>query len=589
MTTIRHFINGQELEMPRNWQDLEITAEWLDKKDSPALNISELEFVLETKRYIRQHIAEGLTSGVGIFEGIPYLIKIQSEDGSEIDIDCYIDLTQSAKVLGNEEVVVSLKKNKGSDWLTDKADSFSFAYLAEKGIITSSDYTKVPYVINYVPDSMQLIVLALSIYLMTKEIIETIESVAETIADVTNAATPVTGSGFGANAGGPIVTVVFGIDVGDSVWTALKLVARIAYTTAMIVAIVNVIEEVLEQLLPKKRDHLGMTYQRMFEKACEYLNLTFSTTITDLDTVHIPRKDKKGGESGESGFPTNESPIYTFGDLIRVCNLQFNADYRIIDGVFYYRRIDEFDFSTRYILPSFLNNPERLLDEYGYNTDEIVSNYNIYYAFDTQDQNTLDDTNGLTFQATTSPNQIVNPDLVNIKGLAQVAVPFSLGKRKNGLTEVEKIARTLGGIVDDLTSIFGGGTNFRNSINDRKGSLLLSSHFTSIGKLVKVSGSKLATNQREKINARRLWDQYHFINSFADYKGAHNQFLIFENVRVPMSARDAKILMSNNKATNLDGEEFEIDRMVYQPWSNSAVIDFRMKKKYTNNLKVEIS
>jgi hypothetical protein len=88
-------------------------------------------------------------------------------------------------------------------------------------------------------------------------------------------------------------------------------------------------KEIFEQLLPKN-DHLGMTFRRMFENTST-LRLFRHQRI---DWVHIPRKDKKGGSNGETGFPSNSEPIYTFGDLIR--SKEMFANYRIKDGIFYF-------------------------------------------------------------------------------------------------------------------------------------------------------------------------------------------------------------------------------------------------------------
>ena len=118
----------------------------------------------------------------------------------------------------------------------------------------------------------------------------------------------------------------------------------------------------------------------------------------------------------------------------------------------------------------------------------------------------------------------VNDKFVNIKNLAQISIPFALGKEKTGLTAVEEVMKTLGQIVDNLTGIFGGGTNFANQVEERIGSLLLSSHFITIGKVVVMSGRKLANNQRQLLDTKLLWDKYHYINSFAEYQGVHNQY-----------------------------------------------------------------
>lgn len=583
MAEIRHFINGQDLGEPRNWQDLQISIDWLNKKESGTINVSDLAFVDKANEYLQKRILNGLSGGVGIFEGEPYKITVGDVSNPEFEFEGFLDFTTGATVIGGEEIIVGLKKKHGEDWLNDVADSFSFAYLYDQKIIKPSDFVRVPYVINYVPDSTQLVLLSMSIFMMTKELIENIEKINETVADVTNASTPVIGVSVGLGAG-----VVTAWDLGDWIMVALKTIGRLIYIVAVTIAIIKLMEQVFEQLLPKKREFLGMTFRRMFERSCQYLGLSFSSSITELDWVHIPRKDKKGGSKGETGFPSNTEPIYLFGDLIRRMKEMFNADYRISNGVLYLERKDNFKFSSPYIVPSYFNDQERVLDRNKFNADEIVANYNIHWAYDTQDQNTLDDQSGRVFQAVTSPISVNNREFVIIKGLVEIDLPFSIGREKSSLTSIENTLKALGKLVDSLTGIFGGGTNFAAMIENRLGSLLLSSNFLTSGKVVKMSGNKLSGNQRGELDAKVLWDRYHFINSFAEYKGVHNQFFRYDNQRVPMSVKEFALLMDNNSATDDQGNEIQIEKVIYSPESTSAVIDYRVKRKYTNNLKIEL-
>lgn len=584
MADIRHLIDGTDYGEPRDWEELEITIDWLNAKEAGGTpNLTSLTFAAEAAAFLNQRFLNGLSGGVGIFEGVPYQIQVGRPSDPTFIFEGYLDGTDELTQFGQEDISVSLKKRKGEDWLNDVADGFSFAFLADEGIITSADYEKVPYVINYVPDGMQLIVLSMSIFMMTKELIENVQKIAEAIGDVTDAATPVLGVGVGAGA-----VAVTAWDIGNFILVTIKLLARIAYVIAIVIAIVNLIEELFEQILPKKRFHLGMTEKRMFERACQYLGMNFVSSIVDLDTIHIPRKDKQGGEDGESGFPTNTGPIYLFGDFIRVMKEKYNADYRIINNTFHFERKDAFEFPSSYQLPDFFNDQDRLLDQVRFNTDEVLSNYNIYWQYDVQDQNTLDDQEGRVFQAITRPNTVINEDLVTLKNLAQIALPFSLGRTKTGLTDVEKLAKKLAKIVDGLTGIFGSGTNFESQIEDRVGSLLLSSHFLTYGKNVKMTGGKLATNQRELLSALYFWNTYHFINSFAEYQGKHNQWWRYLDQRVPMTIEEFAILIENNRSQDNEGNDVLIERVTYSPATTSAVVDFRIRKKYTENLNVKL-
>lgn len=584
MANIQHFIDGQDLGVPRNWEDLEITIDWKNKKEVGDVGITELSFVHQANKFLQERIMNGLNGGVGAFEGVPYKIVIGQLANPTFEFNGYLDLTDNAIMIGGEEITLSLKKEHGEDWLNDVADGFSFAYLHDIGIINNSDFVKVPYVINYIPDNMQLIVLTMSIYMMTKEIIENIEALTGAISEIVNAVTPTVGVSVGLGAG-----VVTAWDLGDFIWAGLNVIARIIYIIGMVIAIKNLIEQLFEQLLPKKRYHLGMSFYTLMEKGCQHLGLGFQSELLSnrKNWIHIPRKDKKGGENGEKGFPENGGSIYTFGDFIRVMKEKYHADFRIIDGVFIFERSDFFEITGGFQLPAYFNNQERLLHQFQLNTNEIVSNYNILWQYDTQDQNTLDDQTGRVFQAITSPITKINDKFVVIKNLTQIELPFSQGKEKTKLTDVEKLFKKLASVVDGLTGLFGNGTNYVSKIEDRVGSLLLSSHFLTVGKVVVMNGDKLANNQRDLLNARKLWDEFHFISSFVEVNGVHNQFHMFKDERIPMKLDEFAQLLDNNKITDSNGIETYIDLVRYSPYKNTAIVNYRIKKKYTNNLKIE--
>lgn len=581
---IRHYINGQDFGEPIGWDGLKININWLNNKEGLNINITDLEFAHKANAYLQKRILNGLDGGVGVFEGEPYEIRIGSPEAPVYTFKGYLDFTDENTIIGKERIKLSLKKQKGEDWLNDVAFGYSLAYLDSIGAIKEKDKIKVPYVINHVPDGMQLIVLSMSIYMMTKELIENVQKLAETIADVTNASTPVIGVSVGLGAG-----VVTAWDLGDFIMVTLKALARIAYIVALVVAIKELVNQIFEQILPVKRYHLGMSVKGMFETYCNFLGLKLKSSLLDeyKNLVHIPQKSVKGGEKKEKCFPESNSVIGTFGDLITVFKMVFKADFRIIDGVFIFEREDYFKNIGNYVLPDVITNQSERLNVFSLNTEEIVSNYNIYFDIDTQDGNTLEGDDGRVFQAVTRPIKKINEDFVTIKNLAEVSIPFSLGKTKNGLTDVEKMAKTLGKAVDKITGVFGKGTNYANKIENRIGALLLTSHYTSVGKLVVLSGVNLEPNQRQFLSASLLWDKYHYISSFAEINGLHNQFYRFKGVLVPMTLKEFEELINNNYAKDSQGGEIMIESIEYDPTQRTALIDYRLRKKYTNNLKID--
>ena len=554
MTDIRHYRNGT-LVNPRNFENAKIIMDFKGQKEAAKITIDSIELVGAEGSALRQRILSGLSGGVGFFEGEPYQIQVGELSNPLGTFDGFLDFAEGVEFIGDCDVRTTLKREQGSDWLTDVADGFSYRYLESIGLITSADFDGVPTVKNYVPQATELLILALSSYVMTKELIENIKAIGERVADLTDAATPVVGVSVPAG-------VVTAYDIGNIILASLKLLLQIAYTVAIIIAIVELIEQIIEQLMPPKRIHLGMSVKTLFKKACEHLNLKLQSSLLDsIDTgqryVLIPSKNHKGGvpptgagaDWRETGVPSAQDPTDTFGGVIRIFKRMFNADYQIKDGTFIFERVDFFRKQSNYVIPDTFINQEQFIDVNTFNTSEIKANYLISYSFDNQDLNSLDVPDGRVFQAQLSPNITVNPNLSILKGLEEVAIPFSLPLRKNELTLIEKAVHGLVSVADALTGQLGNPQSFSSKIKNRIGALNLSSDFLSIPKLVVMSSGKLVEGQRQILDSRRLWFDYHFLNSFKPINGKHNQYYLYRGQKIPFCFKDFLSLLDNNKVT----------------------------------------
>ena len=585
MADIRHYRNGI-LVNPRDFDQAKIVMDWTGKKEAANITINSIKLVAEEGKALRERILSGLTGGVGFFEGEPYRIEI-GELGNSFGFDGYLDFTNGVEFIDECEVECQLKREQGTDWINEVADGFSYRYLESIGVITDNDFFSVPYVINYIPDGVQLLILAISTFQVTKETIDAVKAVANQIADVVDAATLVVGVGAG-------------VDIGNIIQAVLSLIAQIAYTALLIFALVKLIEQIIEELMPPKRFHKGMPIRLLFQRACDHLNLQLSSTLLDsLDTgsnkwVVIPSKGHRGGEKPtgadsswrETGVPSQQDSLDTFGGVIRTFKRVFNADFQIQNGVFIFERRDFFDKSSGYVIPDTFTNQDALFDTNGFNTDEIKANYNINWAFDTQDLNTLDNQEGRIFQATLSPKVTINQNLTSLTGLEEVGIPISLPVRKNELTAVEEVVKALASALDSLAGQLGNPQSLSGKINSRIGAMNTSSHFSTIPKMVVMSGSQLQNNQRDILSARNLWDNYHFINSFKPINGKHNQNWLYKEQKIPFCFEDFITILDNNQVETEAGEKAEIESLEWNIWDNFATINYRINRIYDNNFEI---
>ena len=579
-------INGVEQSTPRNARELKLITKWGDSgtiadNSEAEVSTNTLQFVLEDAQTILDHVSKGLTGGVGIFEGIPYAIKLREHQTGLVTqiLDGYIDLVDGAKFISCDEVEASIRKKQALDWLTSQADSFSFAYLASLGRITESDYVTVPYVLNQRPEGFALVMLSMSIYMSTTALIASIKETSKSIAKFLES----------INAG-----LAFG--VGDLISAGLNLTFDIAYSIALTYALIKMTEELIDQLFPPVRRYYGMKFSRMFEIGCDYLGLTFQSTIF-LDArmknlVYLPSKSvrgKIGGGANGVGHPNQNSAIYNFGDFLRKMKEMFNASIKIDGNKLVFERSDYWDSKSSWIMPDVETNQDNRLSEFRFNTEEMLSNFMISFQTDVQDENTLENFLGTNFQVITSPVTSNERSFINVKNLGQVRLPFALASRKNDLTIVEKALKDMAQTVDKTVNTLGGNSSLSSKISNRIGMMVLTADTTSVDKVLIIDNEVIPAGVN--IKARDLWN-YHLVDSFAPIldpitgQTIHNQYKVYENVTIPFCSNDWYSLINNNKFTTPSGDIGEITDIEWDVYNEKATINYKIKYLYTNNLKI---
>ena len=111
--------------------------------------------------------------------------------------------------------------------------------------------------------------------------------------------------------------------------------------------------------------------------------------------------------------------------------------------------------------------------------------------------------------------------------------------------------------------------------------------FINVPKLVMLTSNKPETNIKvNKLNASVInsiyfWEKYHKINSFIE----NNQYKIY-TIEVPFCIEDYYKLKLNNRIIDTDGiTEGEIISVKWNVYNQTANINYKLKKQYTNNLK----
>ena len=561
---MKHFLNGIEV-APRNILEFGVVSSF--GRDPNILEVDADKVILprEAREIIENHIVSQ-----GVFEGIPYTIQM----GNAISLEYYVDLTDNA-IFRDYEIELKLKKRGGWDNFWNNAQGTSFELMAYKGV--QFNFIDIPYLIIRDNQVELGITLAVSLYTMGDALIKSIEALSATITNIIDSVTPEVGAG---------VT----LDPAEIATLVVKAILQIAIVALLIVAIIKLAQQLFELLFPKIRYYLGSTVRELVTKGCQFLGYQLESTLLDglknLTIMPVPlSKEKKGitdyiendlNFSFTKGYPTAQDSTPTLGSLIDTIELMFNARTRVYDGVVRIERRDWWANQTvNQILPA-LNLQDDRQNEYTLNTDEAWQRTYIHYLVDYADFHTVDFFDPTDAEYHTDPTNVINPDLITIKGFNDIAIPFALGVRKNTLNWIEKVAEGFFTFIDEVANAFGGNSNFASTIQNRIGVTQIGQQFYSQTKLIWAVNGKQPANYVSLMRASTIYNNYHVINEIQN-----NDNKIFSEVPVRLRPEDFINLLNNNYA-EIDGLICEILTIKYNDEESLAVISYKMPYDYAN-------
>ena len=565
--------------LPEQYKTIGINAKFYPVAEDFQTKIDNIVFSLEDLKTIEDWIAK-----YGYFQGMPFDVFWSSRDSFVNVFKGQIDLSESYQKISINQISAKAKLRGQIDWFSDTANQFSFAWLESKQKIKQSDFVSVPYVINSVPDGIQLLMLSISLFVMIDKLIQLIKEIANLVTELV--------AGISA--------YLFGI--AQIIAAIIKIVLLIVYAVLMVLAIIELSKQIKEQIFPTKRWHKGMTVKRMFEVGATQLGLTFKSDLLNMPQFQgltiLPSKTREGRllkSSLSSGTPQENSSIYKYGDFVLSMIETLNGSVFFESGnVMRFERRDYKKKLANFQLEDVFTNQEKRINTNGLNTDEMIGA--LYYTFQTDnlDRNTLENFKGTNASIITEGKVIPDPILDNIKNDKEFRPPLALGTRKDKLTDLEKFFRDFAKFQDKVVGVFGGSLNSASVVNSRVGTLSLSDYSFGVPKLLIMQGDKLAVNQRQRLSAKTMLQNCYCIESFVPVvdplsptaEKVHNQYIKKSLDKHKIDATDFVNLQNNNyikTASNQIGliEEINIDSL----YNETAKIDYRINEVYETNIK----
>lgn len=561
----KHFINGTEIR-PQNAVSIGFKADWNGNPKEAEITVDKLVLVTNAYSLVMEHIF----NGAGLFEGIPYRIEV---DG--FGIDYFIDLTDSP-IFADNFMEVSIKKRKAVDKFKQDADGLSFELLNKK---VNLSYIQAPYIIvkdNQLEVGMML---GITIYSLTTELITQIDRLNDLVTAGIQASTP--------NVGVPP-----SIDTGDVIAYVLKVIAQIVYTIALIIALIDLVTQLMELIFPPVRYLKANTIKYLIEAGCNYLGYSLSSTKLDqydkaaLIPVPLQKTNKSifnfninfNTQSYTKGYPTASDSTPTLGSLIDAVNVWLNTDFRIIGSTVYIENQNYWYSQNGVNIQNTMNIQDTRQNSYTYNFGDMWKRCYLHYLTDIADSHTYDNFTSTDCEYSTEPLTIVNADLVTIKGLNDINIPFALGDRKSQLNFIEKVALNMAEIADNLINFFGGNSNLAGKVEGRIGLLQISQQFYSVTKVIWAINGKQPSNYLDIIGANAIYQKEHVSNQVKE-----NFQKVFTS-SIPFSQSQFLQLLENNVVNDQFGNELKILTFDWINETSVANIQYTEKSTDANNI-----
>jgi len=504
----KHFINGIEIR-PLNADSIGFKIDFTQDYNQPELNTDAIVLTNEAKDLVLSHI-----DTYGVFEGIPYTVKF-----ANTTLEYYIDLTENPQI-GDSEIEVKIKRRSSVLHFMERARGLSFEAINKTNPIPTID---IKYQIVKENQGINLILFSLTTFTLAKELIEQTKALAVAVADTVAAVTPdpvavVTPPGVG----------LVPVKPADIIANVAKLVAQIIYTVAILIQLITLIKKIIEILAPPVKVFKGSKIIDLVTKGCEKIGYTLESNFLNqysrLSICPVPllnpnpsvwqKLSALDNTLYTKGYPSALDSTPTLGSLINELIKIFNLDVRAYGNTIRIEPniIDE----PSITIQNTLNIQSKRENSHSYNTGDAWKRYYLNYRYDIADTHTLDNYQKAQTEYSTEPLNVVNSDLVNIRGLVNIDANFAIGVRKDKLNFVETALLGLATFADSVISFFGGSGNNATKVKSRVGVMQISQQQYNVSKLMYINNGRQSANYLDIIGMEAIYNNFHTTNQVKD-------------------------------------------------------------------------
>jgi hypothetical protein len=544
---------------PRNINDFGFVKDFRNPRSRVSLDFDNV--VLVNEDYNR--VINWVYNEYGRHENIP--LTIIADDGQSYPH--YLDLSELK--YGTNELECGIQARKGTDHFFDKAENTTFELMYQNGGLVDSDFKKTPFLIVPNDLNLQRVVNLMFVLSVTQQVVTLVFEGEKLIAD--------------------------GLDVvGTGVLTTIGKI--IAFALHLIITIINFIAlgiNIRTLYFPKLRYFKACSDYTLIKKGCEYLGYSLNSnallSLANIHTLPIPQSTSQSifqtlfndlGDLFNNGYPTASDSTPTIYSLIESYLDLYNLKIFVYDSVVTIERRDYFMQNASLTIGKTFAVQDKRSYSKTFNNSEVWGRKVLSYQIDSTDVHTSDIDYRIQAEYITQPISTLNADLVNLKGLKEIRVPFSLGDRKNSYNAIEEYALSLFLNIDALINAFGGNSNLASVVTNRLGVLVIADQFfQNTKRLYLGSDNKQPSNYLDLLNIDQIYIDYH-----QDLEVANN-CVVFEKFEIPFTQAKFASLLQNNFVILEDGDIVEAVSIGWKDRKAKATIEIASSDESSFNVK----
>jgi len=543
------------IDPPLEWEDFSFNLSF-EELSSTELEIGELTFVNEGYEKIKEYFDAGVFDRNVYFFGSLKDSSSQDEKLNTFSFHSQFDFA-TIKFIDHESKLKISLKTISSGPLSDSyrpsiidtlnattfsvfSDESTFAIPSSANKKFNSALELLPVLVEKEDTTVEEMILYLSIYQLTVQLINAIKEIAELVGDL--AALTTTGFAGFASAG---------------VKLALQIVLKAAEITSLVIAMSTLIKRLQELLLPLPFNRWVLNVGKTIEAIFASMNLDSGFLNMDevYDYYYLPSNTQDRTSFFEKGdFKPKVSDYgYLFSEFYEIVKNLFDSKGFYIDNldsgefgslisppvVYIGNENDDFFYKkSEYILPDILEK-ETSTNLGELNTKEVYT-----FKTDVSDEYTTKNYDGTSVEIDRA-SSILKPKLKDVN------YQLARGTRKSEQSIIESLLVDVLNLMSDISSALGGKPVASQLTTSRIGMLKVSRKEWSVPKLLNLrKGSdnlmKLPFDHETRTNARYFQEK--FDTKFASYSGRENR-LVIKNARVPFDLEDFNTLYGNSVFT----------------------------------------